>query len=296
MVALSGAGRVGLDAKRFAVVQTAHLAAVEAPEALCPDALARHGDALACWVQTDMVDPVLKPRQVRVSPVCIDAWPFPGPGARYTADGMTAWDAQVLQEVLARGDLGGRRLCTATELQAGVAGLSANLPFVYGQAHHAERCPSDTDGIIASDPSCRNPETGLGEYGAVHSHWVVADADFVAHACDVPPCKAAGNRTLTRGMFVVLGGTARSQTRQAPHTPHTWHDHGRPSPTGCDAMGHDDQVAICADPSPGWGRHEPALVRQEARWQRLLAVARTSGRMDAFLDEALGRRSCPGAE
>ena len=60
--------------------------------------------------------------------------------------------------------------------------------------------------------------------------------------------------------LVVLGGTGRRQTRQAPLTPHTWHDHGRPAPTGCDAMGHDDQPAICATPSPAWGRHDAAMV------------------------------------
>ncbi len=40
-----------------------------------------------------------------------------------TTDGMTAWDAKVVQDVLARADLGNRRLCTATELQAAVAGF-----------------------------------------------------------------------------------------------------------------------------------------------------------------------------
>jgi len=256
--------------------------------------MAVHPDPLACWVQTDLVDPVLRPRDVVLAPVCVEAWPFPGPGTRYATDGMTAWDAKVLQDVLARGDLGGRRLCTATELQAAVAGLASNQPFVYGSHHRADLCPSDVDGVIGSKPACRNEVTGVGEYSAVHSQWVVADADFVAHACDAPPCRAAGSRLLREGMLVVLGGTARTQTRQAPHTPHTWHDHGRPTPTGCDAMGHDDQVAICADPHAGWGGHHAGLVEQEARWQKLLDVARSSGRMDAFLDAAIGGASCPG--
>lgn len=294
MVEVAGSGTIGIEPERFAVVQTAHLDAVQSPEDRCPAALAASPEALACWVQTDLVDPVLQPRPVTVDPVCVDAWPFPGPGLRYTTDGMTAWDAKVLQDVLARGDLGGRRLCTATELQAAVAGLDANLPFVYGSQLRPGLCPSDTDGIIGSSPDCRNPQTGLGEYGAVHSHWVVADEDFVAHACDAPPCKAAGNRPLKAGMFIVLGGTARAQTRQAPHTPHTWHDHGRPTPTGCDAMGHDDQVAICAEPSEGWGRHDAGLVREEAQWQALVEVVRRSGRADAFLDAATGGPSCPG--
>ncbi len=292
MVLVSGNGVVGLDADVYGVVQTAGRASVEDPQSECPTVRREKPESIACWVQTDLVDPVLAPRPVSLEPFCVDEFPFPGAGVPYTTDGMTAWDAKVLQDVLARADLGNRRLCTATELQAAVAGLAGNRPFVYGDRHAPERCPADHP--IGFDPECRNPETGVHEYGAVHSHWVVADAAFVSAACDQPPCKAAGNRVLAAGMWVVLGGTGRLQTRQAPLTPHTWHDHGRPTPTGCDAMGHDDQPAICASPSPGWGRHDFALIEGEAGWQRLVDLARSTGRMDRMLDVAVGGPSCPG--
>ena len=291
MVLVAGEGLVGLQIERYAVVRTADRTAVIDPQSECPAARDKISDSIACWVQTDMVDPVLAPRLVRLEPVCVDAFPFPGRGHTYTADGMTAWDAQTLSVTLDGENHGGRRLCTATELQASVAGLQGNRPFVYGARHDPARCPKDRP--IGTDPACSNPETGLHEYGAVHSHWVVADAAFVAAACDQPPCKAAGNRPLSEGMLVVLGGTGRLQTRQAPLTPHTWHDHGRPTPTGCDAMGHDDQPAICATPSPAWGAHSEAAVAGEARWRRLLDVARRTGRMDRMLDLAVDGRACP---
>ena len=294
MVFVSGGGTVGVDPSRFAVVHTRGRPTVVAPEAECPAALATVDDPVACWVQTDLVDPVLRPRAVTLDGFCVDRHPFPGPGARYTVDGMTAWDAQVLRDLLASTSLGGRRLCTASELQVAVAGPIGNRPILYGPRHRPERCPADAP--IGQDPLCTNPETGVFEYAAVHSHWVEADPAFVAAACDRPPCLAAGRRALTPGMLVVLGGTGRRQTRQAPLTPHTWHDHGRPAPTGCDAMGHDDQPAICATPSPAWGRHDAAMVAAEARWREWVAVARETGRMDRFLDHGVGGRSCPGGE
>jgi len=294
MVLVEGRGSVGLEANRFAVVQTADRQLVVEPESECPDALLATPDAVSCWVQTDLVDPVMPPRAVDVAPVCVDAFPFPGEGALYTVDGMTAWDASVLEKVLARGAFGGRRMCTASELQAATAGIRSNLPVVYGHRHDPRRCPAGQ--AIGHDSGCANPETGVHEYGAVHSHWVVADPGMVAAACDQPPCRAAGNRLLESGMLVVLGGTGRLQTRQAPLTPHTWHDHGRPAPSGCDDMGHDDQPAICADPSDGWGRHDAALTEEEARWQGLVRVARETGRMDRMLDAAVGGSSCPEAD
>lgn len=291
MVMLAGEGRIGLAPGRYAVVETRDRAEVIDPQSECAAAQAKHGDSIACWVQTDLTDPILVPRSVQVTPVCVDAWPFPGRGRAYTRDGMTAWDAQVLSAVLASGAYGGRRLCTATELQAAVAGFRSNRPFVYGDRYDPDRCQADAR--IGTDLQCGNPETGVYEYGAVHSHWVVADSAFVAAACEHPPCRGAGNRLLTEGMFIVLGGTGRLQTRQAPLTPHTWHDHGRPTPTGCDAMGHDDQVAICAAPDLGWGAGAEALVAAEARWQKLVDVAVASGRMDQMLDAAVGGRACP---
>lgn len=293
MVLVEGSGTLGVDASRFAVVSTMPGAAGQAPEAGCDNALSALEDPIGCWVQTDQVDPVLPPRRATVAPVCVDALPFPGGGAEYTTDGMTAWDAALLQELFAGGRLGGRRLCTATELQAAVAGLSENRPIVFGGRDIRGLCPAGQP--IGADPRCENPATGVAEYAAVHGHWVVADAAFVAHACASPPCKAAGNRPLAPGMLVVLGGTDRVQTRQAPRTPHTWHDHGRAVQEGCEAMGHDDQPAVCATPDPGWGRHEPHLIEGERRWRRLEAIARESGRMQDVLDAGLGRDTCPSS-
>lgn len=289
MVLIEGRGTVGLERDRYALVQTQP--GETAPEVRCTGALAATPDAVACWIQTDLIDPVLAPRPVEVAPVCVEAWPFPGRGLPYTSDGMTTWDAHQLQRLLRQRALGGRRLCTMTELQAAAAGLGGNRPLIYGERHDPERCPPDQP--IGHDPACGNPETGVHELGAVHSHWVVADADFVAHACSSPPCRGAGRRLLEAGALVVAGGTGRLQTRQAPLTPHTWHDHGTPTQAGCDDMGHDDQPLLCAEPSAGWIRDDPALLAQEREWQSLLDTVRTTGRMTPFLSAGLGVEVCP---
>jgi hypothetical protein len=289
MVLIEGRGTVGLDAHRYARVQTQP--GEVAPESRCAAALAGTPEAVACWIQTDLVDPVLAPREVVVEPVCVEAWPFPGRGLPYTSDGMTTWDAHQLQRLLAERPLGGRRLCTMTELQAAAAGLRSNRPLIYGERHDPARCPADQP--IGHDPACGNPETGVHELGAVHSHWVVADADFVDHACASPPCRGAGRRLLAPGALVVAGGTGRLQTRQAPLTPHTWHDHGTPTQAGCDDMGHDDQPLICADPDPGWARSDPQLLAQEHDWQTILDTVRSTGRMTPFLSAGLGFSVCP---
>ena len=217
MVLVDPTGTVGMVGWPYGIVATAHLDKVEAPEADCPAALAAADGASACWVQTDLVDPVLAPRAIAGAPFCIERHPFPGKGARYSADGMTTWDAAQLDELLASGKVGPRRLCTFTELQAAVAGPKANRRFVYGDTAIEMRCgmagPLGTEPPIGSDPTCSNPETGVHEYGAVHSHWVRADADFVAHACDAPPCAAAGDRPLVVGHLVVAGGTGRAAPR-----------------------------------------------------------------------------------
>jgi hypothetical protein len=124
------------------------------------------------------------------------------------------------------------------------------------------------------------------EYGAVHSHWTVADAAFVAHACSQGECLAAGNRPLKEGMYVVMGGTGRVQTRQAPYTPHTWHDHGDPTPDACGFEGWDDQPVICADVNSSG-------PLKEAAWAAFLRTARTGQSIRAALDEAWGRAVCP---
>lgn len=291
MVLVAATGTTGMDPSEYAVVSTAGMSDVTAPEERCPAALGRQPEAAACWIQTDLIDPVLRPREVSVAPFCIDAFPFPGEGAPYTKDGMTTWDAVHLQELLATGAYGRRRLCTMTEFQVAVAGPTRNHRFIYGDRHDPARCTDNT--IVGADPACTNPETGLHDYGAVHSHWVVADAAFVARACDQPPCRAAGRRPLTEGMLIVAGGTNRLQTRQAPLTPHTWHDHGTPNPDGCDAMGHDDQPIICADPHPDWATD--AGRGAQAAWTGLVETARQRGSMTAFLETGLGRAVCPPA-
>ena len=295
MVLVEGTGEIGLAPGAFAIVSTANHSS--APELACPAAETAYFEAngrppLSCWVQTDLVDPVLAPRLVQIPPVCVDRYPFPGSGAAYTRDGMTAWEALRLQELFGQGGLGGRRLCTASELQAAVAGLSDNRPVLTGDVWDFWACPPE--GPIGASPTCTNSATGVFDYFSVHAHWVTADAAFVAAACPQPPCKAAGNRPLRPGMFLVLGGTGRNQTRQAPHTPHTWHDHGAPTAAGCDQMGHDDQPAICADPDEGWVKADPRLLAEEARYQTLLSVARTTGSMNQFLEAGLGRPLCAG--
>ncbi|MBL8617776.1 MAG: hypothetical protein JNM72_19360 [Deltaproteobacteria bacterium] len=292
MVLVEGAGQLGLDAATVRILP---------PGPGGPADAAACGDAALCWLQTDLVDPILKPRSVQLAPFCVDAWPFPGAGARYTRDGMTAWDAQALDALLRGGGLGGRRLCTATELQAAAAGLRANLPLIYGQRADLARCDGHearagrVEAPIGVDPGCVNPETGAGEYFTRHAHWVVADAAFVEAACESPPCRAAGNRPLRPGMFIVLGGTGRLATRQLPLSPHTWHDHGAPAPAGCDDMGHDDQPALCADPDRAWRAPTPALAAEVARWQVLVDEARSSGSMTRALERGLGRAVCPAA-
>jgi hypothetical protein len=296
MVRVSGTGTVGMAASAYAVVQTRGRAVVDAPETECPAARAAKPESVACWVQTDEVDPVLAPRAVQTGDFCIEPFPFPGEGSAWTADGMTAWDAQALERLLATGRYGTRRLCTMSEFQLAVAGPGTNRPFVHGDRQDPSRCPGE--GAIGADPGCRNPETGVHDYGAVRSHWVRADAAFIARACDIPPCRGAGRRPLTEGHYIVAGGTARVQTRQAPFTPHTWHDHGMPNPAGCDDMGHDDQAVICADPDPGyagWAGPSAALAAGEAAWASLVETARSTGSMTRTLEAGLGEPVCPAS-
>jgi hypothetical protein len=277
----------------YGVVQTRHMAEVDAPERGCAAAIARTEGATACWVQTDLVDPVLPPREVRISDFCIERQPFPGAGVSYPVDGMTAGTVALLDELLRTGKYGPRRLCSATEYQLAVAGPTANYRFVYGDRADPARCKPGQK--IGSDSRCTNPETGVAEYGAIHSHWVIADPDFVQASCASPPCMGAGNRALRVGSYVVLGGTSRVQTRQAPLTPHTWHDHGEPADVGCGDEGWDDQVVICADPDPAYGSDDPsqALIDADRAWAFVAGAVRRSGRVTEGLAQGLGRVVCP---
>ena len=243
----------------YGVVETANLDRVEAPEAGCSDAIAATPGATACWVQTDLHDPIVTPHKVTVEDYCIASHPFPGEGGRYPADGLTTWDAQLFDELLQSGQYGERRLCTFTEYELAVAGPQANRRFVFGNDYDSALCPSGDDTPIGANPACHNPETGVYEYGAVHSQWVLLDEPLVSWACETDEtCAASGGRRLDERTdsgelairYIVAGGTNRGQTRQAPHTPHTFHDHGDPTgPDGCDSWGWDDQVAVCATPS-----------------------------------------------
>ena len=291
MVRVRGSATLGMSTDVYARVETAHLSVVDAPEASCPEALAAHPDPAACWVQTDLSDPVVAPHRVTVD-VCIDRVPFPGAGVPYTSDGMTPWDAQHLGELLATGRYNTRRLCSFSEFQAAVAGLKSNHRFVYGDRHEPGRCGGESDAVAARS-ACANPETGVHDYAAVLSHWVVADAAFVASACASPPCRGAGNKPLEAGHLVVAGGTGRLQTRQAPLTPHTWHDHGQPDPLGCDVLGHDDQPVICAEPDARYLAPDEATRRGEDAWMALVDVTRRTGRVTSLLEAGLGRSVCP---
>ena len=283
MVLVSGSGTVGMRGAPYGVVPTAHLAKVDAPERGCDAAVAAKNGATACWVQTDLVDPVVRPRTVSVQPFCIESHPFPGKGSEYSKDGMSVWDAHKLNELFQTGRFGARRFCTMTEFQSAVAGISANQRFIFGDRYRTGICEGDT---VGADLLCKNSATGLMDYGAVHSHWVLADEPFVAAACDAPPCRGAGNRTLVPDAYIVAGGTNRVQTRQAPYTPHTWHDHGEPTADACGFEGWDDQPVVCAEPRPDTpGEH--------LAWKAFEQSVRTSKSVRKALSAALGGPICP---
>jgi hypothetical protein len=283
MTLVSGSGTVGMRGTPYGIVHTAHLARVDAPERGCDAAVAAQDGASACWVQTDLVDPVVRARSVSVQPFCIETHPFPGLGAQYTKDGMSVWDVHKLNELFKTGRFGARRLCTMTEFQSAVAGLSANQRFVFGDRYRAGICEGKT---IGADLLCKNPVTGLMDYGAVHSHWVLADEPFIGAACDAPPCTGAGNRALVPDAYIVAGGTNRVQTRQAPYTPHTWHDHGEPTVDACGFEGWDDQPVVCAGPRPD-------TPDERLAWKNFEQDVRTSGSMRTALSSALGGPICP---
>jgi len=302
MVLVGGSGTLGMVGQPYGLVQTAGKRGLDHPESGCDAAIAATPGAVSCWVQTNEIDPVLPPRAVDLAPYCVDAWPFPGPGQRYSTDGLTTSGAAALQRLLSSKKLGGRRLCTFTEWQAAVAGLQGNRRFIYGDDAPGARCGKDSleVGLIGADPACSNPETGVHDYGAVLSHWVVADAAFLAQACtpQAGGCQGAGGRTLRAGDLVVGGGTRRVLTRQAPLTPHTWHDHGQPGGPGpcTNDLVWDDQPIICADPSADWlSTPRPSTLGDGQReWMRLVAVAQDEGTMAATLRAGLGSSWCAG--
>jgi len=283
MVLVGGTGELGMRGDPYGVVQTAHLKTVDAPERGCSKAIAANPGASVCWVQTDLVDPVIPVHRVTVEPFCVDAYPLPGRGHEYAKDGMSVWDAHQLDLLLKTGRFGRRRMCTVSEFQAAVAGLKANQRFVFGDRYRDGDCGA---GPIGGRARCLNSETGVSEYGAVHSHWTIADPTFIESACADKPCRGAGNRPLTEGMYIVAGGTDRAQTRQAPMTPHTWHDHGEPTQDACGFHGWDDQPVICADP----GLDEPSAA---GAWAAFLSDVRENASIRAAISKAVGRPICP---
>ena len=283
MVLVQGSGTVGMRGQPYGVVETAHLKTVDAPEKDCPAAIKATPGATACWVQTDQVDPVIGPREVSVAPFCIERFPFPGKGHPYAKDGLNVWTAQRFDMLLRTGRYGGRRFCTSSEFQLAVAGPRSNQRFIYGDSFLEGRCKGDK---VGDRVGCTNQETGVVDYGAVHSHWTIADRDFVEYACGVGRCNAAGNRQLTEGMYVVMGGTGRVQTRQAPFTPHTWHDHGDATVDACGFQGWDDQPVVCADPGTNSAAEEEA-------WETFRSNVIEQGSLTKALGVALGAPICP---
>jgi len=270
----------------YGIVDTTQMKVVDAPEQQCDAAISQTPGAQACWVQTDLNDPVVTEHEVQVEAYCIEKSPFPGSGPN-PPDGLTTWDAAQFDKMLSTGAFGSRRLCTYTEYELAVAGPTENLRFIYGNTANPSRCASDEATPIGSKDTCSNPETGLRDYGAVISQWVRLDEQLVAWACsEGRPCKASGNARLDAreadGRFsmsyIVAGGTHRVQTRQAPYTPHTFHDHGQVIDSeGCDSWGWDDGIAVCATPDPLSIRcaAEPesdsclVFAEKEARWEAL---------------------------
>ena len=275
----------------YAAVDTTQMAVVDQPEQECPAALAAHPGSEVCWIQTDLRDPVVTAHEVTVEGYCMEPLPFPGAGP-YPPDGMTTWDASQFDALLASGAFGPRRMCEYTEYELAVAGPTTNHRYVYGDTPAPERCQQREDEAIGSRPECRNPTTGMGEYGAVISQWVLNDEQLTAWACSRPEgCPASGGARLDerredggfKTRYLVAGGTRRMQTRQAPYTPHTYHDHGQVSGAGgCDKWGWDDGPAVCATPDARYDRC-PAdpdgpgcreLQAQEQAWEGLLAFCR----------------------
>ena len=279
MVAVGGTGRVGMRGQPYGIVATAHLEKVDAPEKDCPAAIARTPGASACWVQTDLVDPVIPVHAVEVASFCIEAYPLPGKGHPYPTDGLSVWDAHQLTRSLHPDGLS-----PSTLHHDRVSGRRRRVevqPAVCVRDRHvAGVCEGDTIGATG----LHERETGVWEYGA---------ATVIGR--ERTPCSsrtlvrlrrvAAGNRESTEGMYIVAGGTDRAQTRQAPHTPHTWHDHGEPTQDSCGFHGWDDQPVICADPGP----EEPAAA---AAWASFIAEVRELAAAVGHLD-CCGRPICP---
>jgi hypothetical protein len=285
----------------YAVVDTTKMAVVDAPENQCPDAIESNPGTTVCWIQTDLHDPVVTLHDVTVSGYCMEPRPFPGDGP-YPPDGMTTYDASRFDELLSTGAFGPRRMCGYTEYEIAVAGPTTNHRYVYGNDPAPERCAAREDESIGSHPTCGSEASGMYEYGAVISQWVLNDDQLTGWACGRPQgCPASGGAQLDerhadggyKTRYIVAGGTRRMQTRQAPYTPHTYHDHGQVSGAGgCDIWGWDDGPAVCATPDDRYQRcpDDPEgpgcreLQAQEFAWSGLVDFCRGK-----YMTECLSR-------
>jgi hypothetical protein len=88
----------------YGIVDTNQMAVVDAPERGCEAAIRGTPGASACWVQTDLKDPVVPLHEVTLSGACVERLPFPG-GGLYTPDGLTPRDVALMEALLALGDL-----------------------------------------------------------------------------------------------------------------------------------------------------------------------------------------------
>jgi hypothetical protein len=173
------------------------------------------------------------PDRVRVEPYCVAEFPFPGiEGAHWMEDGLAAGDLWLWENLLKEY---GRRFCTLEELVWARASGERNFGFVHGNSRGNSCDPEATSELmspIGSFEGCVN-ELGVADVG-VSSSWAVSSREV----------------DVSRGAhwyrpFVVVGGTARTDTFYAPDNfgIHA-HDPGNPP-------FFDDQLRVCADIGEG---------------------------------------------
>tara|TARA_B110000037_G_C17011034_1_gene461311 strand:- start:68 stop:811 length:744 start_codon:yes stop_codon:yes gene_type:complete len=173
------------------------------------------------------------PQRVTVEDYCVAELPFPGTkGDVWMEDGLAAGDLWLWEKLLH--DYG-RRFCTVEELVWARASGENNFSFVHGNRRDASCDPGTSSQIISpigSFEGCIN-ELGVGDVG-VSSSWASSSAEVD---------EARGAEWIRP--FVVVGGTARTDTFYAPDNfgIHA-HDPGNPP-------FFDDQLRVCADLGEG---------------------------------------------
>ena len=211
---------------------------------------ARLGRARASF-GSDQVHPV----EVRLSPFCVDALPFPGlKGEFWLEDGLRAGDIALFERILWAY---GRRLCTVEELVWATAMGPANRPYLTG----------------FEPPRYCEPNASWGDMKAMGAHtgcvngWGVRDANvasfWVRSTLAVEDARGASRHR----EYVISGGTNREDTFYAP-TNFGLHSHD-PG----DIAYFDDQVRVCADPGGGL----------EAEWQVFQQAAALQGSFEGAL-------------